>query len=122
MLKRKLVAWGLVRVCVPSKFQSLDHARVCAPFKLRSAIQGKVQCWARDHVSLSGKFPSISVAPDQLRNVQHIQCSSSAFAAILADGFVVTWGDVSDGGNGSAVQNVQHKPLLALLQPPLLMG
>ena len=41
---------------------------------------------------------------------------------MLADGSMVTWGDVSDGGNGSAVQHVQRKPLLALLQPPLLMG
>ena len=29
----------------------------------------------------------------------------SAFAAILADGSVVTWGDADDGGDSSAVQD-----------------
>ena len=30
---------------------------------------------------------------DQLRNVQQIQASGGAFAAILADESIVTWGD-----------------------------
>ena len=41
-----------------------------------------------------------------------IQASGRAFAAILGDGSVVTWGDADFGGNSSAVQdqlkNVQH--------------
>ncbi|OLP96560.1 Ankyrin-3 [Symbiodinium microadriaticum] len=49
---------------------------------------------------------------DQLKNVQHIQASFSAFAAILDDGSVVTWGSAADGGDSRAVQdqlkNVQH--------------
>ena len=57
---------------------------------------------------------------DQLKNVQQIQASDSAFAAILGDGSVVTWGDGSvvtwgdsrRGRDGSAVQeqlrNVQQ--------------
>ena len=34
-----------------------------------------------------------SAVQDQLKNVQQIQASDSAFAAILGDGSVVTWGD-----------------------------
>jgi hypothetical protein len=49
---------------------------------------------------------------DQLRNVQQIQSTSGAFAAILADGSVVTWGDPDYGGDSSEVedqlQNVQQ--------------
>ena len=41
---------------------------------------------------------------DQLRNVQQIQASRSAFAAILGDGRVVTWGRAGAGGDSSAVR------------------
>ena len=40
-----------------------------------------------------------------MRNVQQIQASESAFAAILGDGSVVTWGDAQCGGDSSAVQD-----------------
>ena len=42
---------------------------------------------------------------DQLRNVQHISATESAFAAILAGGGVVTWGDISAGGDSTVVQD-----------------
>ncbi|OLQ08513.1 hypothetical protein AK812_SmicGene8002 [Symbiodinium microadriaticum] len=42
---------------------------------------------------------------DQLKNVQQIQVSGGAFAAVLGDGFVVTWGSAFDGGDSSAVQD-----------------
>eukprot|EP00439_Symbiodinium_sp_Y106_P053264 s2914_g7.t1 len=49
---------------------------------------------------------------DQLMNVQQIQSSHAAFAAMLGDGSVVTWGDAASGGDSSKVQdqlkNVQH--------------
>jgi alpha-tubulin suppressor-like RCC1 family protein len=50
---------------------------------------------------------------DQLRNVQQIQSARcGAFAAILADGSVVSWGDPDHGGDCSRVQcqlnNVQQ--------------
>ena len=49
---------------------------------------------------------------DQLRNAQHIQATDSAFAAILASGGVMTWGDPECGGDCREVQeqlrNVQH--------------
>ena len=34
-----------------------------------------------------------SEVQDQLKGVQQVQATTSAFAAILADGSVVTWGD-----------------------------
>ena len=46
---------------------------------------------------------------DQLKNVQQIQATKAflggAFAAILDDGSVVTWGDARHGGDSSAVQD-----------------
>ena len=46
-----------------------------------------------------------SAVQDQLRDVQQIQASDGAFAAILGDGSVVTWGDADQGGDSSAVQD-----------------
>ena len=42
---------------------------------------------------------------DQLKGVLQIQATSRAFAAILADGSVVTWGYASFGGDSSAVRD-----------------
>ena len=46
-----------------------------------------------------------SAVRDQLRSVQQIQATNSAFAAILEDGSVVTWGKSLTGGDSSAVQD-----------------
>ena len=46
-----------------------------------------------------------SAVQDQLINVQQVQATSCAFAAILADGPVVSWGDPEKGGDCSAVQD-----------------
>ena len=46
-----------------------------------------------------------SAVHDQLRNVQQVQGTGIAFAAILADGSFVTWGDQRYGGDSSAVQD-----------------
>ena len=46
-----------------------------------------------------------SAVQDQLRDVQQIQASYGAFAAILGDGSVVTWGNADHGGDSGAVQN-----------------
>ena len=40
-----------------------------------------------------------------LKNVQQIQATGWAFAAILADGSVVAWGLPAYGGDSSAVQD-----------------
>ena len=44
-----------------------------------------------------------SAVQDQLRNVQQVHSTSGAFAAILADGSVVTWGH--PGSDSSAMQD-----------------
>ena len=46
-----------------------------------------------------------SEVQDQLRNVQEVQATSYAFAAILADGSVLTWGVPELGGDSSEVQD-----------------
>ena len=46
-----------------------------------------------------------SAVQDQLKNVQQIQRSGSAFAAILRDGSVVTWGRADHGGDSTRVQD-----------------
>ena len=45
-----------------------------------------------------------SAVQRQLKNVQQIQATRGAFAAILGDGSVVTWGGVPSGGDSRAVQ------------------
>ena len=45
-----------------------------------------------------------SAVQHQLRDVEQIQASVGAFAAIPNDGSVVTWGDVDHGGDSCAVQ------------------
>ena len=42
---------------------------------------------------------------DQLRNVKHIYATRRAFAASLADGSFVMWGDPARGGNSTAVSD-----------------
>lgn len=42
---------------------------------------------------------------DQLWNVQEMSASQSAFAALLADGRVLTWGSGLSGGDSSGVQS-----------------
>jgi len=41
---------------------------------------------------------------DQLMHVQQVHATHSAFAAILAGGTVVTWGNPKTGGASTAVQ------------------
>ena len=40
----------------------------------------------------------------QLRKVQQLQATDSAFAAILADGSLITWGNPKGGGDSSRIQ------------------
>ena len=53
---------------------------------------------------------SSSVVQEQLRNVQQIQATTHAFAAILHDRWiVVTWGSPGGGGDNSGVQEQLRK-------------
>ena len=54
---------------------------------------------------VAGAGGDSSAVRDQLKGVQQIQATSQAFAAILGDGSVVTWGNAEAGGDGSAVQD-----------------
>ena len=66
-----------------------------------------------------------SAVQDQLKCVQQIHATHSAFAAILEDGSVVTWGREDYGGDSSAVQDqlrgvkqiqATHKAFAAILE------
>lgn len=46
-----------------------------------------------------------SAVQDQLRSVQEIQATGTAFAAILADRSVVAWSNPQSGGDSSEVQD-----------------
>ena len=63
-------------------------------------VDGSVVTWG----SASSGGDSTAVQ-DQLRTVQEIQATASAFAAIRDDGSVVTWGAANAGGDSSAVQD-----------------
>eukprot|EP00434_Breviolum_minutum_P030275 symbB.v1.2.026780.t1/scaffold2704.1/size72676/5 len=52
--------------------------------------------------SESGAGSDSSAVQDQLRGVQHVQSTGMAFAAILEDGSVVTWGHAAFGGGSHA--------------------
>ena len=61
--------------------------------------------WICGHLgrcALSGRHRAVQ---EQLKNVQQIQASHQAFAAIRGDGSVVTWGSANYGGDSSAVQD-----------------
>lgn len=47
-----------------------------------------------------------SAVLDQLRNVQQVQATKAAFAAILQNGSVVTWGRAVSGSDSSAVRHL----------------
>ena len=49
----------------------------------------------------------------QLKDVQQIHATYSAFAAIRVDGSVVTWGDPRVGGDSSAVRDQLQQNVFA---------
>ena len=62
-------------------------------------------CVGDDRIVTWGLGGDSSRVQDQLRNVKQISGTDSAFAAILADGTVVTWGLPNTGGDSSRVQD-----------------
>ena len=62
-----------------------------------------MEAWLRGAVQTMGVTAPQS--ENQLRNVREICGTLYAFAAILADGSVVTWGNPRQGGNSSRVQD-----------------
>jgi len=60
----------------------------------------------RGHSAIGGDSSAVQ---DQLRNVQQVQATSAAFAAILQDGSVVAWGGPdSVGYNGCCHRGAAH--------------
>ena len=63
---------------------------------------GGVVTWAENIMPNPG---ALSAEQDQLKNVQQTQFAAEAFAAIRADGRVVSWGQDSKGGDSSTVKH-----------------
>ena len=68
----------------------------CGPYSLKRIGSGRNLSFFRDHTPPYHRF-------DQIR--QSIQAALGAFAALRADGSVVTWGDPGGGGDSSSVQS-----------------
>ena len=66
----------------------------------RHLRDGSVVTWG--NYGLGGDSSALQ---DQLKNVQQIQASNYAFAAILGDGFVGTWGSERFGSDGSSAED-----------------
>ena len=75
-----------------------------------SKISSRMFRWNRGDLGQSNHGGDSSRVQDQLRNVRQICATCSAFAAILADGSVVTRGHPRHGGDSSQHQltNVQQ--------------
>ena len=67
---------------------------------LQSGGDGSVVTWGDEDYGGDS-----SAVQEQLQDVQQIQASYRAFAAIRGDGSVVTWGASGHGGDSSAVQD-----------------
>ena len=68
---------------------------------MRSAEEG-----AADSSMTWGQLVGVTaVTYDQLKHVQRMQASRHAFAAILGNASVVTWGDADFGGDSSALRD-----------------
>ena len=79
------------------------HPKVAATaraFALFCSGGNRVVTWG--HPGYGGDSSEVQ---DQLKGVQQIQATYSAFAALLADGLVVTWGNPGYGGDSSEAQD-----------------
>jgi len=50
-------------------------------------------------------FKNVNLVKDKLVNIKHIYSTDKAFAALLKNGIVVTWGDEETGGDSSEVKD-----------------
>ena len=85
-----------------------DHlTAIVLEAKLAAAAEAfALYCFGGDRVVTWGlEVGGGSKVQDQLKGVQQVQATSKAFAAILADGSVVTWGEPARGGDSSEVQD-----------------
>ena len=97
---------GAIHAMVVTALQRKISLQMCNKFRLVAAhLQPS---WPTD-LLLPGAFHSVAVTAPQfknrLRNVDQIQATRRAFAGILADGSVITWGHPQWGGDCSAVED-----------------
>ena len=97
---------GVLHPLVVTAWQFKSSSRVCCGFKPHKRTL--LPFWKMD-LSLLGVVDTVAVTVpavrDQLKGVRQIQANAYAFAAILEDGSVVTWGYAAYGGNSSAVRD-----------------
>ena len=89
-----VVTWGDLQTSMVVTVRQFEiSSRVCSKFK--PLIMPLLRFWKMDpslpgvHAGYGGDSSAVR---DQLKGVQQIQATSEAFAAILEDGSVVTWG------------------------------
>ena len=80
-------------------------AAVAQKPKIAGATRAFALCVGADRIVAWGCGGDSTAVKDKLRSVQEIHPTHSAFAAILGDGSVVTWGNPNSGGDSSAVQD-----------------
>ena len=97
---------GVMPALVATAVRYRISCEMCSRSKL--LVMHLLQSWVMDLSSPGVKATcggDSGAVQDQLRNVQQIQASCGAFAAIRGDGSVVTWGNADFGGDSSAVQD-----------------
>ena len=88
----------LTAIAVEAKLAATDAA-----FALYCSGGDRVVTWGKpDYGDYGGDSSQVQ---DQLKGVQQVQATLSAFAAILADGSVAAWGEPGFGGDSSQVQD-----------------
>ena len=101
-----VITWGEVQTLAVTVRQFKISSRVCGRFKPQ--VGPLLRFWKMD-LSLPGVMQTMAVTvrqfEDQLKGVQQIQATGGAFAAILEDGSVVTWGRANQCGDSSAVRD-----------------
>ena len=96
---------GVMSAMVATAVRTGSAARCAADPSFLLRICCNPGRWICGHLGSCGHGGDSSAVQEQLRDVQQIQASTCAFAAILGDGSVVTWGDARSGGDSSAVQD-----------------
>ena len=80
---------------------------MCNTSRAQEVVHFLRSCWINQWLPAGNPKSGgdCSRVQDRLVGVQEIQATQEAFAAILADGSVVTWGSPDYGGDCSAVQD-----------------
>ncbi|CAE7407634.1 unnamed protein product, partial [Symbiodinium microadriaticum] len=101
-----LYAWPAASLCENASYRHREpFAQVRPTAGIVGGFKSRVDVLAQGFVAGTPIDAGVCGAVQgQLKNVQQIQATNIAFATILGDGSVVTWGDGRDGGDSRAVQ------------------